>query len=191
MRELLDEDLYAESRPDLEAPIRSCLVPLILGAGLIYTVAEGYGARPKVIAAICCLSIASFVTFIHRKLGVKLTMAIIVLAVFRVLVFLPASYYISFGMDYHHLGFDALLFGLGMVHYLSNRNILSNYFRGQRAAHDAEHDSEEAREARVQGFKHRFARKSNEELWLTAENEELVAEARLAAREIIMERELV
>jgi hypothetical protein len=191
MRELLDEHLYLEAKPEVEAPIWSWIAPFVLWAGLIATLSEGLGGRSKVIAAICCLFTATIATLVNRRIGARLTMLVLVLAMFRVLVFLPASYYVSFGIEYYHLGIDVLFLGLGMIHYISNRNILAHFFAITPPTQPSESEKEIAKLARIAAFKSRFCRKSIDELYLKAENEELVPEAQLAARELIMEKELV
>jgi hypothetical protein len=191
MRELLDEDLYTPKETKAEAPIFSWIALFILWAGMISTFSEGLGDRTKVIAAVCCLSFATIATLVHRGFGVKATMLVLVLAMFRFLVFLPASYYVSFGIEYYQLGFDVLIFGFGLMHYIANRSVLSQFFEDSGKTRLSEKEMRQRQIAKVETFKQRFTRKSVEELRLKTLNDELVPEAILAAEQLILEKELV
>ncbi len=186
--ELLDDEFTITEYPAKAKPINWTSI-LILWMGIGYCIFNGLLGEVKVIIAIVLLVISTAVTQVNYKLGVRITLGVILIGVFNLVDFFPIKYFFSFGIQSIALGFELVLFAVALVHYFTNRIELSGFFKDLFDQEVPEEEIQAIRRLKIDGFKKRFADKSIAELEMIVESNHLVPEAVEAARELIEESE--
>jgi len=186
--EILDDGLIVDNvQKDREVLLHWTSI-IILWIGIGMSVAFGFISEPKFIAGAVVLLIVSLINYKQMEIGVKITLGIIVAGIFNLIDFFPFDFEFILEFFEFTLTFDLILFLLFFIHYLTNKKFLAKYVG---PIFDPENMVENPNENRSQiaGFKRRFKHKSVAELSTIVTNEKLVAEARLAAQELIAEIE--
>lgn len=161
---------------------------IILWIGIGFCFSEGLIGEVKVLIATTLLVLATIVTFLNYKLGVRLTIMVILLGTISLIEFFPTKYFISFGINTIDLGFEISLFGVGLIHYFTNREELYKSLKNFVNPEISEEELKATKRSKVNGFKRRFSNKRVEELEMIANNEQLVPDAIKAARELLDEK---
>ena len=157
-------------------------------AGIGYCGVSGLLSELKVIFAIILLAVSTGVTYLNFRLGVKITLGIILIGTLNLIDFFPTKYFISFGINVIEIGFEVILFGIGIIHYFTNRDELSKFLRHLFNKEITKEEIEEEKRSMIDAFKRRFSNKKIDELRIIARNDNLLPEAIKAAEELIKEQ---
>jgi len=131
---------------------------------------------------------ATIVTYKKFDAGVKFTFCLILLGVFHILLFFPIYYTFSFRVGSAMIVIDLILTLIGLVHYFTNKEILSPYFERIMNKKDTEEEVQLRERTKVNRYKHQFRNRNLKELNEIVNNERLLPEANEAAKELINEK---
>lgn len=187
--EILDEGFETKEKNRIE--IMNWISLIILWFGIGYCGISGLFGELKVIVAIVLLIISTAITYFNYELGVKITLGIILVGVLNLVDFFPIKYSISFGVNVIEIGFEFILFGIGIIHYFTNREELSKFFNDLFNREMTAEEIKSAQRPRINGFKSRFSNKQIGELEIIVKNNKLVPEAIKAAKELIEEHKQI
>ena len=185
--EILDDEFITKGEKE-QSKIVKWLSIMILWAGIGFCGSNGLLGELKVIVAIVLLTLSTVVTYFNYELGVKITFWVILIGMINLIDFFPVKYLISFGLNTIEIGFEFLLFGIGIIHYSTHKREISKFLRKLVAREISEEEIRSAQRSRINGFKGRFSNKPTSELEVIANNDRLVPEAVKAAEELIQER---
>jgi len=184
------ENILDITEDERESPLlnaNSWISLIILWIGITTCIYYGVFRQTKTVIAIVLLVIATLVNYRNWKTGVKFTTLLIVLGTLNLISFFPISYNISFAIGWLSIGFEFILFGIGLIHYFTNHKILSPYVKGLLTP--TEEDLKAEARLRINGFKNRFANKTISELKNIVDQNALVPEAINAAKELLEEEQ--
>jgi len=109
----------------------------------------------------------------------------IVLKVAGLLTFSPINYSVGVGIGNFKPAIEVLPLLVGIIHYFTNRKVLSLFIKGLLKREVPKEDAEAIKRGKIEGLKKRYSKKSTAELKIMAENKSLVPEAQKAARELL------
>lgn len=161
---------------------------LILWAGIGYCGINGLWSEIKVVAGIVLLILSTGIMYFNYELGVKVAMGTILIGIINLVSFFPIKLFISFGIDAIEIGFEFLLFSVGVIHYFTNRKELSKYLTDLLSREISEEEEKFAQRSRINGFKRRFASMQIDELESIINNADLLPEAIKAAKVLMEEK---
>ena len=185
---ILDENLTFKDGNKIQPKLLNWVSIIILWGGIGYCYVNGIITEIQVIAGIFLLIISTIVTFFKYEVGVKITLGIIALGVLSLVKYFPISYSIGFGIGNFGLAFEMLIFLIGIIHYFTNKEILSKFLNGLINREVSEEELQAEERSRINGYKNRFSKKNMDELEVIANNESLLPEAIKAAKELIEKR---
>jgi len=165
---------------------------IILWAGIGYCGTSGLLSETKVIAAIVLLVLSTGVMYFNYELGVKITLGTILIGIINLVDFFPGETFIYFEINAIKIEFEFKdrLFGIGVIHYFTNRKVLSKFLKDLFNRELSEEERKSAQRSRINGFKRRFEELSDKEIELRL-RENLVPVAIEALKQIKKERENV
>ena len=185
--ELLDDSFRTvEERKQVNFINWISIIILWLGIGLCAI--NGILGDVKVIVAIVFLIAATALSFYDYVLGVKVTLGITLIGTLNLISFFPIKQLISFGINNIAIGFEFILFGIGLIHYFTNREELREFLKDVFNSEKTEEEIIATQRSRINVFKRRFESKSVYQLELIANNRDLLPEAVQAARELLEKR---
>ena len=161
---------------------------IVLWGGIGYCGINGLLSEVKVIAATFLLILSTGITFFNYELGVKVTLGIILIGTLNLIDFFPINHFFGFGINGFEIGFEFILFGVGILHYFTNRQALSKFLKDVFNREITEEDIKSIQRSRINGYKRRFSSKSIGELEMIVKNDELLPDAIKAAKELIEEK---
>lgn len=126
--EILD-DRFVNEEKRKRIQILNWISIIILWGGIGYCGINGLLSEIKVIAAIILLILSTGIMYYNYELGVRLTLGVILIGTINLVDFFPLKYFISFGINAIEIGFEFLLFGIGIIHYFTNREELSKFLK--------------------------------------------------------------
>ena len=147
--------------------------------------------------AIMSLLVLGLLLYSRRKYGIFLMGVLCLLATFNFVDFLPFEILLKLRLpgiylsahEYRIIGFDIIAAMFIMSGYIvANEDIFFEYFPRMRRNPKQEQQRQETSEGRVNQFMKKFERKSTQELENIAQNEDMVPEARQAARQLLVEK---
>ncbi|KAA3620873.1 MAG: hypothetical protein DWQ02_28675 [Bacteroidetes bacterium] len=180
-QEILDVEL-TEKNKNPKVSINKWFVLAILWIGIAFCFTRGLFYDIQVLFSISLLILATIANFRNHKFELVITLAIIVLGMFNLAHFFPFE--VTFSIFF--LKFNPLLFLLALVHFFLNKNSLGPQIQGFLG--NSPQSIQEESDSRVNGFKHRFSQKSEQELEEIINSEMIVAEAKKAAEELLIEK---
>ena len=188
--DLLDDEFIIKNQKESIPRFLNWLTIFILWSGIGICIAFGLMYDTQVIIAILLLFIATIFNYYKYRIGTKITFGIILLGVFNFIRFSPFTYGISFGIGGFILKVEVILFTLLIIHYYTNREVLSKFF-SQLMNVDTSYETNRAiTRGNISGFKRRFSKKSTEELNAIINNPKILSDAKTAAQEVINERNI-
>lgn len=184
--EVLDDGLANEEIKEIQ--IANWISIVILWGGIVFCGINGLLSEPKVTAAIILLILSTGIMYFNYELGVKITLGTILIGIINLVDFFPIKYIVSFGINAIEIGFEFLLFGIGIIHYFTNREKLSKFLKDLINREVSEEEKISTKRSQINRFKRRFSNKSIGELEMTVNNDKLLPEAKKAAKELIEEK---
>lgn len=185
MKTVLDDELSVEGQSKEKSKLINWTSIIILWGGLSYCFVDGSITETKVIIGVLLLLVSTATTFFKYEVGTKITLGAIVIGVFSLAKYFPISYSIGFGVGGFSLTFEVLILLIGIVHYLTNKEILSKFVSGLMNRKVSKEELQAKERRRINGYKNQFSKKNMEELEAIANNERLLPEAIEAAKELI------
>ncbi len=163
---------------------------IILWAGIADCGTSGLLSEIKVIAAIILLMFSTATMYFNYELGVKITLGTILIGIINLADFFPSETFIYFEINAIKIEFEAKaeLFGIGIIHYFTNREVLSKFLKDLFNIELSEEEIKSVQHSRINGFKRRFEKLSDKEIELRL-HENLVPTAIEALKQIKRERE--
>ena len=163
---------------------------IILWVGIGYCGTSGLLSEIKVIAAIVLLLLSTATMYFNYELGVKITLGTILIGIINLADFFPSETFIYFETNAIKIEFEAepKLFGIGIIHYFTNREVLSKFLKDLLNIELSEEEIKSVQHSRINGFKRRFEKLSDKEIELRL-HENLVPTAIEALKQIKRERE--
>lgn len=189
-KEILDDDLAFKEKITTTTKLVNWISIIIFWIGIGYCFVSGIIRDPEVIAGIILLIVATITTYLKYELGVKITLGVIVVGVLSLVKYFPISYSISFGFGDFGLVFEMLVFLIGIIHYLTNKEITSSFLSGIINREISEEEEQAGERNRINRYKNQFSTKKTKELEVIINNERLLPEARKAAKELIEKRKI-
>ncbi len=156
---------------------------IILWFGIAYSLYIGLLFDPKIITAIILLSVSTVLKFFKYDLGVKVVLGVMFLGAINLISFFPMKFFYTFGTNSLQIGFELILFGIAVLHIVTNKKSLSSLMNKEESIEEIEAD----RRLKIDAFKKRFSNRTLTELETTVANDDLLPEARKAAQELIAE----
>ncbi len=201
--QILDEDFTQKEKNPKGKSWKNWLIIGIFWVGIaVYFVSDGFVDIRLLLSTIALISI-TFLTYKDFENGVKLTMGIIILASFRLLIFVPYESSFSFSIGPLSIVFDILIILLGVVHYSLNESILSPLLKKIRKRREQKQQKnlkakqlksqtkqQQEKNSKINRFKHQFHNRNLDELNEIVNNERLLPEAIAAAQELIQEKSI-
>ena len=172
-----------------EAQIVNWISIIVLWIGIGCCGMMGLLSDLKVISAIVFLILSTGITYFNYELGVKITLGVILIGIINLVDFFPIKQFISFGFNSVEIGFELILFAIGIIHYFANRKVLSKSLKELFNREVTKEEVESAQRTKINRFKKRFSNKAIGELEMIVNNDKLVPEAIKAARELIEEND--
>jgi len=185
--EILDDEFLNEEKIK-GIQIVNWIPIIILWGGIGYCGINGLLSEIKVIAAIILLILSTGITYFNYELGVKITLGTILIGTINLVDFFPVKYFITFGIKTFEIGFEFLLFGIGIIHYVTNREELSKFLKELINREVSKEELESDQRSKIDGFKRRFSNNQIRELEMIVNNDKLLPEAIKAAKELIEEK---
>lgn len=185
--EILDDGLPNENKKQ-HVQIANWISIIILWIGISYCEANGLLSEIKVITAIALLIFSTITMYFNYELGVKITLGTILIGMINLVDFFPVKYFISFGINTIEIGFEFMLFGIGIIHFATNREKLSEFFEALFNREATEEEIKANQRYKINDFKRRFSNKQINELKMIINNDKLVPEAIAAAKELVEEK---
>ncbi len=185
--EILDDEFVNEEKIK-GIQIVNWISIIFLWGGIGYCGINGFLSELKVIAAIILLILSTGITYFNYELGVRITLGTILIGTINLVDFFPVKYFISFGINAIEIGFEFLLFGIGIIHYFTNREELSKFLKDLIYREVSEEELKSAQRSKINGLKRRFSNKQIGELEMIVNNDKLLPEAIKAAKELIEEK---
>ena len=186
--DILDNDLGVYENKK-RTNLKNWISIILLWIGIGVCIRNGVYGDIKVISGIFLLAFCTFFTHANYNIGVKATFFLILLGTLNILNFFPFTILFSFGISEFDLGFEFVMFGILIIHVFSNKEIMSKFI-GNRIIPEMTNEEIKAEfRATVNGFKRQFAKNSIEDLKNIVKNDRIVAEAKLAAEELLKEKE--
>ncbi len=179
-KEILDENLDQLENTKLKANLVNWISIVILWIGIGLCVQRGLIGDLQIVAGTVLLMVATFLTHFNYKMGVLVTLGILVLGILTLVEFFPFSLTIGFGFG----AFDLLNLAIALVHIFTNWEVFSKIVNKESTPEEVQVSTRN----RVEGFKRRFQNKSTNELEGIVQNEKLLPYAIQAAQELIDER---
>ncbi len=102
---------------------------IILWVGIGYCGIDGLLGEIKVIIAIVLLIISTGIMCFNYELGIVITMGTILIGIINLVDFFPITYYVFFEINAIEIEFEFILFGIGIIHYLTNKKELSKFLK--------------------------------------------------------------
>lgn len=186
-KEILDENLIKKNENNLTFLV-SWIPLFILWIGIIFQIIYGFLGDLKVLGALVLLIVATGLNYYNYKLGVKVTLGIILLGVVNLVCFIPNRYFIGFGVGSFIVEIELYLLLLAILHYFLNRKEISKFINEKFNREISKEEVEAEYRSRVNGFKRNFSDKSIEELKQLANNKNLLPQAIAAAKEMLEEK---
>lgn len=187
-KDLIDDESTFKGKNKVKPKLVHWISIIILWGGIGYCFVNGIITEIQVIAGIILLTISTIITYFKYEIGVKITLGIIALGVLSLVKYFPISYSIGFGIGDFGLAFEMLIFLIGIIHYIINKEVLSNFLSGLMNKDVSEEELHAEKRSRINGYKNRFSKKNMDELEEIAKNESLLPEAIKAAKELIEKR---
>ena len=187
-KDILDNELIFKDKNEAKPKLINWTSIIILWGGIGYCFVNGIKTEIQIIAGILLLIISTIVTFFKYDVGVKITLGIIALGVLSLVKYFPVSYSIELGIGNFGLAFEILILLIGIVHYHTNKEILSELISGLINREVSEEELQAQERNRINGYKNLFSKKKSDELEVIANNGSLVPEAIKAAKELIEKR---
>ncbi len=184
--EILDDGFEYEETKRFQ--IVNWISIIVLWGGIGYCGINGLLTDIKVIAALLLLILSTGITLFNYELGVKVTLGTILIGTINLIDFFPLKHFFSFGINGLEIGFEFILFVVGVLHYLTNREVLSKFLKGIFNREITEEEKKSTQRTSINGFKRRFSSKSIDELEMIVSNNELLPAAIKAAKELIEEK---
>lgn len=183
--DILDEDLVVESARSFRLVNFISIVILWMGIGVCAIF--GLIGETKVLISAAILMLSTGITIYKVDWGAFVTLIVILAGMFNVLYFFPIKYSISFGIGAIGAGVEVILFGVAIIHSVLNWNELAMTIKDLLRVEKTEEVEEFSQRSVIVGFKRRFASKQKYELEKMINNDKLVPEARMAAKELVDE----
>lgn len=188
--EILDEELIPVS-PRRNVKYYLGWVPtFILWIGIITCIVKGLLGDAQIAIAAGLLLVITLVMWRNYQLGIKFILGLILLSIIGLLKFFPAQYEIGFYIGKIGLSVELISLAIGLLHYFTNKKELSAFITSLLNQKLSEKEKQDVTRVKIDGFKRRFIRKDTSDLEEIVNNDELVPEAREAARELINERSI-
>lgn len=185
--EILDSDLSIGERKRKFNPSNWFAIG-ILWIGIIVCLQSGLIKDIQVIIAILLLIVSTVMIYRNPRLGIRITLGVILLGVLSIVRFFPTQYFIGFGIGALKIGFEFIMFSIGLIHYYANRSELSTFLKDLFNREVSEKDLQAIERIRIENFKKRFLSKTVKELQDIVNKKELLPEAVKAAEEILEEK---
>ncbi len=186
-RELLDIDLVEGQEKDPQPSMLNWIAVIVLWAGLVLCIVFGFYDL-KIFAAVVSLAIVSIISKRNFKLGVKLVFVVVLAGIFDLVTFFPVYYSISIFFGENEISFNVLLILIGLLHFYMNRAFLGYAPSDQNEEENRPIHNPNENRSSINGFKRRFLKKEIDELEFILQNDKMVPEARIAAKELISEK---
>lgn len=187
--EILDNGFENEDKRKVIQIVNQISI-IILWVGIADCGTSGLLSEIKVIAAIVLLLLSTATMYFNYELGVKITLGTILIGIINLADFFPSETFIYFETNTIKIEFEAELFGIGIIHYFTNREVLSKFLKDLLNIELSEEEIKSAQRSRINGFKRRFVKLSDKEIELRL-RENLVPAAIEALKQIKKERENV
>jgi hypothetical protein len=187
-KDILDNDLTFKGENEFQPKLINWTSIIILWIGIAYSIFNGLISDTQDIAAIILLAIATIISYLNFNIGVRITLGIILAGVVNLVNFFPHRYELYFAINGFEIGFELILFMIGLIHCLTNRKNLSSLIEVLKNRDVSEEEIELAKRPRINGFKNRYSNKDISELREIANNKNLVPQANRAARELLEEK---
>lgn len=187
-REVLDEEMVLKEGNKTHAKLVNWISIIILWSGIVHCFLNGIITNIQVIAGLSLLIISTITTYFKYEIGVKITLGIITLGVLGIVKYSPISYSIGFRIIGFGFAVEMLIFTTGIIHYYTNRTFFLNFLNQIMNREVLEEEVQAAERSKINGFKNRFSKKSTDELKGITNNENLLPEARIAAKELVEAR---
>lgn len=186
--DILDEDLLGKRDYEKPPTLSNWTSLLLLWAGIASGLYAGFLFETKFVFAVLLLAMTSMLTYLNFQVGVKVTLFVILIGTLGLLNFFPNN--IDFRMTIFGLtfGFELYLFFIGLIHFFTNKKILSKFIFNLFNRRLSEEEKIADSRSSINGFKRRFSNKEITELEQIANDKDLVAAAKQAAQELILER---
>lgn len=186
--EILDNDVISKKKNPAQLTFKNWISLLILWFGIFNCAFYHLIMDLQVLIAAILLLIATIISYLNFKLGVKLSMGLILIGALSLVQFFPHQFQIGFYILGIPIQFELLLFIIGIVHYRTNRPVLSEFLKSLFGNFKIKEDKNKIREAKILSFKSKFLNKEIRELESIINNENFVPEAIQAAKELIQEK---
>ncbi len=162
---------------------------VILCLGLFLCFRNGLLGNIKVLIAIVALSVTTGLTFYKPKIGLKVTMVLILLANFGLIRFFPFTVGVGLRIGSFLIGVEFIMMMVACLHIGTNWDEFSAIPDQFTNKEKVQRKREEAAQQKINYFKSRFANKSIAELKVKAGDTSLLPEANRAARELLEEKQ--
>ena len=185
--EILDHE-YSDPQEEIkEVRLVNYSAIILLWLGIGASLLLGWGTEMRVILASLLLGVATTICYTNFKLGVKITLAVILLGILNIVQFFPIRLFLSFGFGFEdygiQLGLEFVSLIVGIIHILTNREEFLKFLKTLVNKEAAVLSSE--RQSKVEKFKRRYSNKSPEELEQIIQNTSMMPEAIQAAKELL------
>ena len=119
---ILDDHLAFKGEKIVQPKLVNWTSIIILWIGILYSIFNGLIYQNKFITGIVMLLITTIFCFSNFKLGVKVTLGIIIFGVLDLVDFFPIKF--NFEINGLGIGFDFVLVIIGIIHFFTNREQL-------------------------------------------------------------------
>ena len=188
--EILDEELIPVSPRRNVKYYLGWAPTFILWIGIITCIVKGLLGDAQIAIAAVLLLVITLVMWRNYQPGIKFMLGLILLSIIGLLQFFPVQYEIGFYIGKIGLSVELISLAIGLIHYFTNKKELSAFLTSLLNQKLSEKEKQDVTRVKIDGFKRRFTRKNISDLEEIANNDELVPEAREAARELINERSI-
>lgn len=154
---------------------------IILWVGIIFNMAIDFEFSPKFILGLIFLSIATIATWVNYYLGAKSTFVFIILGIFNIVKYWPSLLTLNLEFSGFIIYIEAPILIVGFIHYFTNRKVLSVLINKELSEEELEVENRKT----INGYKNSFSDKDVEELRTIANNNTLIPQAIIAAKELI------
>lgn len=162
----------------------------VLWIGIITCIVKGLLGDAQIAISAALLLVITIVMLRNYQLGIKFILGLILLSIIGLLQFFPTQYEIGFYIGEIGLSIELISLAVGLLHYFTNKKELSVFMTSLLNQKLSKKEKQDVTRVKIDGFKRRFTRKNDSDLEEIANNDELVPEAREAARELINERSI-
>lgn len=183
-----DDDLTSKDRNEVSTKWRNWASIIILWGGILYCLIAGVISDIRVLAAIIFLSATTIINYFNLSLGAKVTLGLIIIGIFNLVDFFPVKVTMGFEIMGVEIGLEFILFGIGIIHYFTNRGELSKFIREVLKRDLSDEQIRSVYRVKVNRFKRNFSNKEIPELEGISNNKKLLPEAIQAALELIDEK---